>query len=91
MRIKLVVRSTGDATVWRREVERPYAAVPRAAEWVYLGEGDDGSGLFATPVTVVTWENDGSVMLRFDVAGGEAQANSWLTTLGFTQEIDPAG
>ena len=72
--------------MWQREVERPYPAVPRAEEWVYLGENDEGAGLFATPVAVVTWENDGAIMLRFDVAAGSAEANSWLSTLGFTKE-----
>ena len=91
MRIKLVVKSTGGSAVWQREVERPYVAVPRADDWVYLGESDDGHGLFATPVAVVTWENDGRVMLRFDVAGGDAQAHSWLATLGFTQEREKPG
>lgn len=86
MKVRLVVKSTGDSAVWQREVERPYPTVPRAEEWVYLGENDEGEGLFATPVAVVTWENDGSITLRFDVASGGGEADSWLAPLGFTKE-----
>ena len=85
MRISLVVRADGDPVAWRREVERPYPAVPRAQDWVYLGEDDEGRGIFATPVAVVTWENDGRVTLRFDVATGGPDSHSWLETLGFTK------
>jgi hypothetical protein len=80
--LKLVVKvdQAGVAETWEREVERPYPAVPRPDDWVYLGDGEN-AGLAAQPVSVVTWENDGSVTLRFDV-GGDA---SWLETLGFAK------
>ena len=71
------------AAAWQREVDRPYPAVPRAEDWVYLGESDEGDGLFATPVAVVTWENDGTVVLRLDIADGGM--GSMLETFGFRQ------
>ena len=71
------------AAAWQREVDRPYPAVPRAEDWVHLGESDEGEGLFATPVAVVTWENDGSVTLRFDMTAGGADAAGMLQSLGF--------
>ena len=82
LHLKLVVKieAAGGTQTWQREVERPYPAVPRPDDWVYLGDGGDG-GLAAQPVSVVTWENDGSVTLRFDVAGD----GSWLETLGFAK------
>jgi hypothetical protein len=86
MRIKLVVKVEGDSdsALWEREVERPYPGVPRPEDWVYLGEDGDGQGLAATPVAVVTWENDGTIALRFDVAAAGAEARSYLELLGFT-------
>jgi hypothetical protein len=85
MRIRLVVRFDDDAAVWQREVDRPYPGVPRPQDWVYLGETDDGEGLFSTPVAVVTWQNDGTVVLRFDVGAGGSGAASSLEMLGFTK------
>jgi hypothetical protein len=64
-------------------VDRPYAAVPRVEDWVYLGESDEGEGLFATPVAVVTWENDGTVALRFDMTAGGADVAAMLESLRF--------
>jgi hypothetical protein len=85
MRLKLVVKIDGEDARWQRDVERPYPSVPRAREWVYLGEGDDGEGLMAMPISVVTWENDGDVALRFDVAAGGPDTIRFLEGLGFAR------
>ena len=68
MQLTLAIRVT-DRTpppVWRREVTRPYSGVPRSGDWVYLADTDEGKGLFATPISVVTWNNDGTITLAFD-------------------------
>lgn len=70
---------------WQREVERPYPGVPRRHEWVHLGEDGNGQGLMATPVAIVSWENDGAVALRFDVAATGPDAIRYLESLGFTK------
>jgi hypothetical protein len=85
MRIRLVVRTNGAGTAWHREVERPYAGVPRRDDWVYLGENDVGGGVLLTRVGAITWENDGSVSLRCDVATGDPNLESSLETLGFAK------
>ena len=85
MRIRLVVKIEGEAARWQREVERPYPGVPHAGDWVYLGEGDDGEGLMATPIAVVSWDNDGTVALRLDVAAGGPDTIRFLEGLGFTR------
>jgi hypothetical protein len=85
MRLKLVVKIEGEGARWERDVERPYPGVPRAREWVYLGDGDAGEGLMATPIAVVTWENDGGVALRFDVGAGGPDTIRFLEALGFTR------
>ena len=79
-----MVRIEGKDSRWRREVDRPYPGVPRAGDWVYLGEDGDGQGLMATPVAVVTWDNDGAIALRFDVAAAGPDAVTYLEQLGFT-------
>jgi hypothetical protein len=83
MRIRLVVAIDGEPARWQNEVERAYPGVPRVGEWVYLAENSD-EGLMATPVAVVTWENDGVVALRVDVAAGP-ESVAYLETLGFTR------
>jgi hypothetical protein len=86
MKIRLVVTIEGHSARWQRDVERSYAGVPRAGDWVYLGESTEGGeGLMATPVAVVTWENDGAVALRFDVAGAGPESLGYLEGLGFTR------
>jgi hypothetical protein len=87
LRLRLVVNVEGAAgsALWQRRVERPYPGVPRPADWVFLGEGSDGDGLAATPVAVVTWDNDGTVALRFDVAATGGDDGSYLELLGFSR------
>jgi hypothetical protein len=85
MRVKLVVNIEGEDARWVRDVERPYPGVPRAREWVYLGDGDDGEGLLATPIAVVSWENDGRVALRFDVGAAGSDMLRFLEDLGFAR------
>ena len=86
MRIKLVVRTNDAPTAWAREVERPYAGVPRPDDWVYLGENADGRSALLTRVGSVTWENDGAVTLRCDVATGGPDLENWLKALGFAHK-----
>jgi hypothetical protein len=86
MRIRLVVRTNGARTAWGREVERPYAGVPRPDDWVYLGETANGDGVLLTRVGAVTWENDGGVTLRFDLAGGGPDLENSLEKLGFAKK-----
>ena len=85
MRIRLVVTVEGEAARWHREVERPYPGVPRAGDWVYLGEGEDGEGLMATPIAVVSWENDG-VIARPVAKGPEAIVELVHAELGDREE-----
>jgi hypothetical protein len=87
MRLRLLVRiqADGEAALWQREVERPYPGVPRPEDWVFLGDDGEGHGLSATPVAVVSWENDGTVTLRFDVAAMGPDAERQFETLGFTK------
>jgi hypothetical protein len=85
MKIRLVVTIEGQTDRWQREVERPYPSAPRAGDWVYLAESDDEQGLMATPVAVVSWENDGAVALRFDVTATGPDTIRFLETLGFTR------
>jgi hypothetical protein len=58
MRLTLAIR-TPDGKTWRRQVERDYPGVPHPGDWVYLADTDEGAGLFATPVALVSFENDG--------------------------------
>lgn len=83
MRLTLAIR-TSDGTTWRRQVERDYPGVPRPGDWVYLADTDDGTGLFATPVTLVSFENDGRLTVTFNLqdAGQAAQ----LEAFGFTRQ-----
>jgi hypothetical protein len=83
MRIRLVVNIERETSRWQREVERPYPGVPRSEDWVYLGEDGDGEGLMATPVAIVSWENDGGVALRLNVAAAGPDAIRYLESLGF--------
>jgi len=87
MRLRLVVRveGPGGTESWQREVDRPYAGVPRAQDWIFLGESSDGEGLAATPVAIVSWENDGTIVLRFDLAGSGPDADGYLELLGFVR------
>jgi hypothetical protein len=84
MKIRLVVRIEAETSRWQREVERPYPGVPSAGDWVYLGEADDGQGLMATPIAVVSWENDGTVGLRLDVTASGPDSIRLLQSFGFT-------
>jgi hypothetical protein len=86
MRLRLVVdiERGGGSSRWERYVDRPYPSVPRPDEWVYLGDGDDGQGLAATPVAVVSWDNDGAVTLRFDVSAPGGDPAVQMKALGFT-------
>jgi hypothetical protein len=86
MHIRLVVTIEGEAARWQREVERPYPGVPHARDWVYLGETDEGLGLMATPIAVVTWENDGAVKLRLDLTGTGAGTVAQLESFGFAKQ-----
>lgn len=69
---------------WHRQVDRPYPGVPRPGDWVYLAETDEGQGMFATPITIVTWNNDGTINLTFDLED-TAQA-AQMETFGFTRD-----
>jgi hypothetical protein len=82
MRLTLAIR-TPDGTIWRRQVERDYPGVPRPGDWVYLADTDDGTGLFATPVSLISFENDGRLTLTFNLqdTGQAAQ----LEAFGFTR------
>jgi hypothetical protein len=86
MQLTLSIRvPDSPSSVWRRQVHRPYVNVPRAGDWVYLAESDEGQGMFATPVTIVTWNNDGSINLRFDLENAAQAAQ--MEAFGF--ERDP--
>jgi hypothetical protein len=68
MQITLAIRLSDDTDrTWRRQVDRPYPGVPQPGDWIYLADSDDGHGMFATPVNLVTWNNDGSVTLTFEM------------------------
>ena len=86
MRVRLVVTIEGETARWQREVERPYPGIPRVGDWVYLDETDDRQGLFATPVAVVTWDNDGGVGLRLDIAATGPDTIRQLESLGFAKK-----
>jgi hypothetical protein len=83
MQITLVIR-LGDMTerTWRREVDRPYPGVPQPGDWIYLADTDEGQGMFAMPVSLVTWDNDGSVTLTFEVHDSSYAAQ--MEAFGFT-------
>jgi hypothetical protein len=81
MRLTLVIRTPAGKT-WRRQVERDYPGVPCAGDWVYLADTDDGTGLFATPVALVSFENDGGLSLTFDLQ--DATQAAQLEAFGFT-------
>ena len=83
MRLTLAIR-TPDGTTWRRQVERDYPGVPRPGDWVYLADTHDGAGLFATPVTLVSFENDGRVTVTFDLQ--DASQAAQLEPFGFTRQ-----
>lgn len=82
MRLTLAIR-TPNGTMWRRQVERDYPGVPRPGDWVYLADTDDGSGLFATPVSLVSFENDGRLTVTFDLQ--DASQAAQLEPFGFTR------
>jgi hypothetical protein len=84
VRLTLAIRApeTTPVRIWRREVERPYPGVPRPGDWIYLGDTDDGAGLFAMPISLVTWNNDGTITLTFD-AHDSAQA-AQMEAFGFS-------
>jgi hypothetical protein len=82
MRLTLALR-TPDGTTWRRQVERDYPGVPRPGDWVYLADTDHGTGLFATPVSLVSFENDGRLTLTFDFP--DASQAAQLEAFGFTR------
>ncbi len=83
MDITLAIRAP-DGSVWHRHVERPYPGVPRPGDWVHLADSDDGTGLFATPVTMASWQNDGSITLTFDLQ--DAAQAAQLEPFGFIQQ-----
>ena len=85
MKITLNVKVDGDDSLWHRQVERPYPGVPRPDDWIFLGGDDNGQGLMATPVAVVTWDNDGTVGLRCDMTGSASGTRQLLEQLGFTR------
>ena len=75
-----------ESSRWQREVERPYPGVPCAGDWVYLGESDEGQGLMATPIALVTWDNDGVIALRLDIGATGRDFIRFLESLGFAKE-----
>lgn len=83
MRLILAIRVEDGTShrIWRREVERPYRGVPHPGDWVYLADSDEGDGMFATPVSLVTWNNDGSITLTFAVRDYEHAAQ--MEAFGF--------
>lgn len=86
MRLILAIRvpDGNPPRIWRRRVERPYPGVPRPGDWVYLAETDEGEGMFATPISLVTWNNDGTINLTFDLLN-TAQA-AQMEAFGFTRD-----
>ena len=85
MRITLIIRLSYDTSAtWRRQVERPYAGVPQPGDWVYLADTDDDHGMFATPINLVTWNNDGSETLTFEVDDPSHAAQ--MEAFGFTRD-----
>jgi hypothetical protein len=83
MRLTLAIR-TPDGHTWRRHVERHYPGVPHPGDWVYLADTDNGTGLFATPVSLVSFENDGRLTLTFHLP--DATQAAQLEAFGFTDQ-----
>jgi hypothetical protein len=87
MLLTLLVRmdSEDGLSLWRRQVDRPYSAVPSAGDSIFLGddEADPAGGLPAV-VADVTWHNDGNVALSFDIDSADReQDEAELERLGF--------
>jgi hypothetical protein len=75
-----------DLSLWQREVERPYPGVPRTGDSVFLGEDDKDAGLLPDLVADVAWDNDGAVMLSFDLSAmPPGVAAHELQALGFAR------
>lgn len=80
--VLLVRRSTRTRNrAYLRAVSRPYTRVPVAGEDVML----DDEGEHGMPVEHVSWDNDGSPVLRFD---DPAVSHAWLLAAGFEMVYD---
>lgn len=80
MRLVLLVRREVGAETrgHLRVVERPYYRVPAVGELVML----DDAGAVGHAIDRVSWDNDGSPVLRFS---GPAVSEDWLEHAGFEQ------
>ena len=83
MHLVLLVRqaaSTGDRA-YLRAVDRPYGRVPAAGEDVMLDDAGEHGG----PVERVSWDNDGTAVLRLSAP---AVSHAWLLAEGFDVVYD---
>jgi hypothetical protein len=89
VKIELMVHlelGDGDVRIYSLTTERPYSRTPMAGELVMLNDGDED--LCGTSVESVSWDNDGTATLEFELEDSPDFVNeAWLIAAGY-ERID---